>query len=253
MYYVKHIRLRQLMRLNVLKTLIINLRLLPFSKAIKFPILLLGRVDISDSRYGKLEINCPVRRGLMKVGFYPSRVFGNNTPEVSRLAINGTLVLNGNLSVGNGSVFEIEIGGIAQIGNDVHFQSKTRLYVEDKLIIGDTVRFAWDTQLFDTDFHYALNVEKNTVRRKTKPIDIGSNVWVGNRCSIMKGAVLPDNCIVASNSVVNKDLSTEGQYSTFAGIPAKKVGGGYVRVFPIKDELRLDSIFELTKEKEVSF
>ena len=143
-------------------------------------------------------------------------------------------------------------GGVAEIGNDTVFNARTKIYIEDKLTIGDTVQFGWETQFFDTDFHYSLNVEKNTVRRKTKPIVIGSNVWVGNRCSIMKGAILPDNCIVASNSVVNKNLSADGPYSTFAGIPAYKVGRGYVRVFPIKEELRLDSAFESTKEKEAS-
>ena len=33
---------------------------------------------------------------------------------------------------------------------------------------------------------------------------IGSHVWIGSRVSVLKGAIIPDGCIVASNSVVGK-------------------------------------------------
>lgn len=52
-------------------------------------------------------------------------------------------------------------------------------------------------------------------------ISIGSNVWIGANVSILKGAHIGDNCIVATGSVV-----TKGEYpshSILAGNPAKVV------------------------------
>lgn len=52
-------------------------------------------------------------------------------------------------------------------------------------------------------------------------ISIGSNVWVGANVSILKGAKIGDNCIIATGAVV-----TKGEYpknSILAGNPAKIV------------------------------
>lgn len=55
----------------------------------------------------------------------------------------------------------------------------------------------------------------------TSSISIGSNVWVGANVSILKGAKIGDNCIVATGAVV-----TKGEYprnSILAGNPAQIV------------------------------
>lgn len=51
-------------------------------------------------------------------------------------------------------------------------------------------------------------------------ITIGSNVYIGTRCTILKGVTIGDNVIVGACTLVNKDLASGGVY---AGVPAKRI------------------------------
>ena len=114
----------------------------------------------------------------------------------------------------------------------------------ENITIGDNVGVTWDCQFMDTSFHYIelLNKE-NQIRPLTKPIIIGDRVWVGNRTTISKGAVIPDDTIVASNSIVNKDFSLVEPYSMLAGSPASVKGTGFKRVYDERKQKELDSKF----------
>jgi maltose O-acetyltransferase len=52
------------------------------------------------------------------------------------------------------------------------------------------------------------------------PVVIGDNVWIGHDVSIMKGVTIGDNAILASGSVVTKDVSAN---VIVAGNPASMV------------------------------
>ncbi|WP_368783891.1 DapH/DapD/GlmU-related protein [Arthrobacter sp. ZGTC131] len=53
-----------------------------------------------------------------------------------------------------------------------------------------------------------------------KPIVIGSRAWLGTRVIVLPGAVLGNDVIVGSGSVVTKSLPPEGIY---AGSPARLI------------------------------
>ena len=72
---------------------------------------------------------------------------------------------------------------------------------------------------------------------------IGNNVWIGNRCTINKGTVLPDFCVVASGSYVNKDFSEYGEKATIGGMPAKYIRSGYRRLFDRKKQQEVNDFF----------
>lgn len=58
-------------------------------------------------------------------------------------------------------------------------------------------------------------VQQNTNR----PIKVGNKVWFGVRCLILKGAVIPDGCVVAANSCITGAF--EERDSIIGGYPAK--------------------------------
>jgi Acetyltransferase (isoleucine patch superfamily) len=113
----------------------------------------------------------------------------------------------------------------------------------DSITIGDRVAITWDCQIMDTSFHYIEDVEFHSINPLTKKIVIGSYVWVGNRTTISKGSIIPDQSIVASNSLVNKDFSREGQFCMFAGMPAKVVKRNVKRIWNEQEESILDKQF----------
>jgi acetyltransferase-like isoleucine patch superfamily enzyme len=52
-------------------------------------------------------------------------------------------------------------------------------------------------------------------------IKIGNHVWIGNDVKIYKGTVIPNNCVIASHSVVKGVFTQEN--SLIAGCPAKLI------------------------------
>jgi acetyltransferase-like isoleucine patch superfamily enzyme len=58
-------------------------------------------------------------------------------------------------------------------------------------------------------------------RQRTRPIDIGSHVYIGSEIRIAPGGTVPSRCIVGIGSVITSELTVEGQL--IVGIPAKPV------------------------------
>ena len=53
-----------------------------------------------------------------------------------------------------------------------------------------------------------------------KPVEIGDDVWIGDRVTILPGVHIGQGCIIAAGAVVTHDLPP---YSVSAGIPAKVI------------------------------
>ena len=51
-------------------------------------------------------------------------------------------------------------------------------------------------------------------------IIVGNNVYIGTRCTILRGVTIGDNVIVGACTLVNKDLASGFVY---AGVPAKRI------------------------------
>ncbi len=102
-------------------------------------------------------------------------------------------------------------------------------------MIGNHVIISWECQIFDTNFHY-MEDKFGDIYRKDGEIFIGNNVWIANRVTIAKGAKIPNDSIIASNSLVNKDLS-DTVSGLYAGCPAKLVKENVHAVFSLEGQL----------------
>ena len=60
-------------------------------------------------------------------------------------------------------------------------------------------------------------VQVNTNR----PIIVGDHVWFGAKCTITKGAKIPDGCVIATNSCVYKAFKEAN--TIIGGYPAKVI------------------------------
>ena len=107
---------------------------------------------------------------------------------------------------------------------------------------------AWDVQIIDSSFHYIELVEKDSqVPKLTDPIELGDNIWIGNRTTIAKGARIASWTVVASNSLVNKDFSDCAPYCLLAGAPAKIKATGMHRIFDEARERELDTLYRYSR------
>lgn len=105
------------------------------------------------------------------------------------------------------------------------------------ITIGDDCMVSYGVEIKATDAHTVYDLETREVLNPPKDIKIGNHVWISRGCFIMKGAKIPDNCIVGANSLVNKEFIEEN--CIIAGTPAEivKRGVNWSRMVPQKPKI----------------
>lgn len=231
------------MQANWIKTLYFNFKLLPFREAVKCPILLFGKCDVTIGKNAVLTQDHPQPFASTFIGNSCSAVWGvNKRPMETYIDIHGHLYLNGNKQfIGNGCRIIIDETGTLKIGDHVVINDRTKICCQHDIYIGDFTDVSWECQIFDTNFHYMTDTSLR-VGRKKGSIYIGKNSWIGNRCTIQKNTVLEEDSILASNSLINKDFTGIFQ-GTFAGIPAKHICSGKLRIRNVAMENAIERCF----------
>lgn len=205
-----------------------NFKMLPFKQAIKLPFDFYGNVRFVNLN-GKVIFNTNrLRKGMIKIGSQGRDMFPLN-PVI--LDIRGELELNGFFYIGCGSTIRIESDARLIIGNKSRIGANSIVFCEDKITIGENVEFSWNCQLMDTDRHEIQDVITGKVFPSRAPIEIGNNVWVGNHVCFNKGCHVPENTIVASCSLCNKNYLDIAPFSILGGIPAKVIGVNKTRIW----------------------
>lgn len=226
---IRKIRFDLKNRINLRKTIILNFKFLPFAQAIKFPILVYGKLKIGYSA-GTIRVMVPVKSRMIKIG--ANTDLFSNSKGGALFDLSGTLVFNGYVIFSVDNTINVNEGAILTIGNYVSFGNGVKIRCWREITLGDHCRIAEETQILDTNFHYSRNINTGEIFDCSKKIEIGSFCWVGNRTNIMKGSILPEHTIVASNSLVNKDYCQMASSPIMiGGIPAKLLSQGMVRVY----------------------
>lgn len=188
-----------------------------------------------------MKIDAPVKRGMIKIGlprFGPACDYAG-----TYIRTNGVMEFKGSACFCNGASVSV-LGGRLVLGDKVYFGEKVRIVCVNYITIGEGTRIAHESQLMDTNFHYMLDISKKQISYPKGEIKIGKWCWVGNRTTIQKGTVLPDNTIVASNSLLNKDYSDIPECSVIGGMPAKLIKQGMRRIFNVRTEHMLNVFFK---------
>lgn len=126
----------------------------------------------------------------------------------------------------NGASFFIESGGIfvaednCELGNYMlHVVVNGGYNTHPKLFIGEGTHIAKDAIIRTSDGECLLDYETGQPLSEPEDVYIGKHCWITSRCTILKGAYLPDNTIVGANSLVNKKFVEEN--TLIIGSPAK--------------------------------
>ena len=94
-----------------------------------------------------------------------------------------------------------------------------------KCFIGKDCMFSYDIVIRTTDGHVILDKKSHKILNKQKnPYTIGDHCWIGLRTIINKNAIIPDNTIVGSGSVIASHF--DEQYTVIAGNPCKVIKQG---------------------------
>lgn len=110
-----------------------------------------------------------------------------------------------------------------EIANNVYIAHNnviigTKIIIGDEVIIGPNCIISSGNHIFDgSSFRYGRKKEQT---KGGVIIEKGS--WIAGNCSIIDGAILPKQSILAAGAVLNKKMVEER--SIYGGVPAKKIG-----------------------------
>ncbi len=193
-------------RVHILKTLYFNFKYLSLREAIKFPYLI-GCNVIFRTLKGSVQIDAPIKRGMIRIGFRDMGIQNEKDQKtILDLRAESQLIFKGCASIGAGA--RIYTKGILTIGDDFYLSLNSTIIAHENVSFSKSCTVGWDSLIMDTDFHKVYNFYTGEKYPMTKPILIGEHVWICNECQILKGAVIPDDTIIASKSLINSALNT---------------------------------------------
>lgn len=207
---------------NWFAILYFNFKMLPLRQAIHLPFDFCYKVKFKRLS-GKIIIDeKDISRGMIHFGAQGSEMFDGAS---TILDIAGTMYVKGrSISVGKGTLLRIERNGVVEFNNGVVIGANGIVLCEQNISFGEQTISSWNCQFMDTDTHSIINLDTGEVLQRSRPIKIGRHCWIGNHVLVNKGTVLPDDTIVASYSLCNKDYRNMiSENSVIGGIPAKKL------------------------------
>ena len=172
---------------------------------------LLGSVQIYSG--GKLDCNIVFSKSM--------------NPNTCNLQLGANSLLRGTVTYNKNNSSLI-------VGDNTAINGSTLFSIASSVQIGRNVLISFECLIMDHDGH-SLDSD---IRKKDLPdllsgkpkswddvgikiIKINDSVWVGARVTILKGVTIGEGSIVASGSVVTKDVSP---FSIVGGNPARKIG-----------------------------
>jgi acetyltransferase-like isoleucine patch superfamily enzyme len=168
-----------------------------------------GQTNVSIEK--NAQINGP---GYLSMGINHELFFPSTKPCALKMLDNSKVILNGNVDTGKGVFIETQKNAVLEIGQ-VGINSNTSIICSNNIKIGEGTGIGWDVEICDTSFHQIG--QENSV---SAPITIGRHVLVCSHCVIMKGVSIGDGAVIATGSIVSKDIPPG---CLAGGVPARVI------------------------------
>lgn len=193
---------------NVPKTIFFNFKYFGFRRGIHLPVFVSHNVLLSEMK-GNVEIKGPIRTGMIKIGFRSVGIFD---PGKSRSIwqIKGTVQFNGPAIIGQGCKISIGPNGQLILGKNFIVSAETEFISYKKIEFGNDCLLSWRITVMDTDFHKIKTLD-GVLINEDREITFGDKTWIGCNCLILKGTKVGNNCVIAANSFLNREIEGENQ------------------------------------------
>ena len=118
--------------------------------------------------------------------------------------------------------FNVHIGAHTFVNHGAYFMDGAKITIGEHCFIGPDFG-AYTAQ------HPLVAEERNSFIERALPIEVGNNVWIGARVTLLPGVHIGEGSVIAAGAVVTKDIPA---HVLAAGVPARVV-------CPITDEDRI--------------
>ena len=157
--------------------------------------------------------------------FYSEAKVENSQRDKSKIIIGSGTHIRGTLLI-------FKYDGKIIVGNDIYIGVGTWIWPSECVTIDDKVLISHNVNIVDTNAHELQSIErveryKDLIKRSlwenkgsilTAPIVIRKNAWISFGATILKGVNIGEGAIVATGSVVTKDVP---DYAVVTGNPAR--------------------------------
>ncbi|MBP1663195.1 MAG: hypothetical protein H6Q19_335 [Bacteroidetes bacterium] len=177
-----------------------------------------GKIIISDTFMNFKIKKHPTARLIIKGNLRTIAHVGNKNPIYIELGENSTLSIEGDFTIGRGVRITLNTNSVLIIGgkekeSDSGITADTLIMVYKKISLGKDFMCAWNVFISDSDWHHIEGQNHHS------DIIIGDHVWIANSNNILKGSVIGNNTIVASNSKTINSAYPDNVL--IGGVPAK--------------------------------
>lgn len=189
---------------SIPKTLRFNLHYFPLKTALKLPVVVSHRTYLRELG-GKVVLSGQVERAKVKIGFGDVGHYDRKRSR-SIWQVSGKVVFGGKASIGHGS--KLSVRGNLSLGADFNMTAESTIVCADNITFGNDCLLSWDVLVMDTDEHPLYDTDGHRIN-PDKPIVVGNHVWVGCKCVLLKGAVIPNNTVVAAGTLLKRGFEGE--------------------------------------------
>ncbi len=130
----------------------------------------------------------------------------------------GTFRMGPRASIRKGSV--IHLGGDLELVSDNIISYYNVIHCSERIRLDQYASTNEFVTIVDSRHFHGGEHEFFYENVESAPIDIGRNVWMANKCSVLMGVTIGDEAIVAGHAVVHKDVPAK---AVVAGVPARVI------------------------------
>ena len=151
-----------------------------------------------------------VKMGVLKLlhgkGFHGPALCQISPRTELTVDFGATLSIGTGFKMRPGAVLRVRKGAVCKIGNNVSFNLNNMLACQEAVTLGDDVILSPNVQIYDHDHDYRAEGGVAAMCYKTSPVVIGSNVWIGANCVILRGTRIGDNCVIGAGCIVRGEI-----------------------------------------------
>lgn len=122
--------------------------------------------------------------------------------------VSGAVTFGGKASIGHGS--KISVRGNLTLGDGFNMTAESTIVCAKEISFGKDCLVSWDILVMDTDEHPLYDKVGNRTN-PDKPIVVGNHVWLGCKCVLLKGTLIPDNTVVSAGTLLKSAFTGENQ------------------------------------------
>ncbi len=176
----------------------------------------------------RLRYNSTLYKATCVIRFFIAKIFYFGKFKCPKLSMigkncgihifkNGSIHCKGRIII-NDQVMLYAKGQII-IGEQFYTNRYTRIVAHEKIEIGRNVTLGQMISILDHDHNYTFEGKDMKLEGyNTAPIHIGNNVWLGDKCTVLKGVRIGNNVVAGANTLIHKDVPDN---SVIGGVPFK--------------------------------